>query len=301
MKVIAAILAGGSGSRIGGETPKQMLPLGGKPVLEHSIATFDAHPGIEGIVIVSRKDLLPAIRTLTAPYAKVRAVIPGGSDRTASSLAAVRAALSSLAATDNLAAVPASDLAAADNLAAIPASGLAATDNLAAIPALGLAATDNLAADDYVGLAADDKNSAQQIEGLADVCLLIHDAARPLVDAGVITRCLEALSEFSAVEPAVPLSDTIIRIDDDGLLVDVPPRSTLRAVQTPQGFRFPVLAEAFRRHLEDHSGFRVTDDISLVRHYLPGISVKVVDGSPRNLKLTHPTDLPLLEALLSTR
>ncbi len=250
MRVIAAILAGGSGSRIGGETPKQMLLLGGKPVLEHSLATFNAHPGIDGIVIVSRVDMIPAVRALAAPYGKVCAVVPGGVDRTGSSLAALRA------------------------VEALPEDGASSG------PSFGPSA------------------GAEAFSGSQ---LLIHDAARPLVDAGVITRCLEALSEFSAVEPAVPLSDTIIRIDDDGLLVDVPPRSTLRAVQTPQGFRLPVLAEAFRRHLEDHSGFRVTDDISLVRHYLPDITIKVVPGSPRNLKLTHPTDLPLLEALLSTR
>ena len=250
MRVIAAILAGGSGSRIGGETPKQMLLLGGKPVLEHSLATFNAHPGVDGIVIVSRVDMIPAVRALAAPYGKVCAVVPGGVDRTGSSLAALRA------------------------VEALPEDG--ASFGPSAGPSAGA-------------------------EAFSGSRLLIHDAARPLVDAGVITRCLEALSEFSAVEPAVPLSDTIIRIDDDGLLVDVPPRSTLRAVQTPQGFRLPVLAEAFRRHLEDHSGFRVTDDISLVRHYLPDITIKVVPGSPRNLKLTHPTDLPLLEALLSTR
>ena len=243
MSTIAAILAGGSGSRIGGALPKQMLLLGGKPVLEHSVATFDGHPRIDAVVIVCREDLIPVVEEIVARggYRKVRAVVPGGDTRFLSSLAAIRAACT--------------------------------------------------------------------LDGHSDqgAVLLLHDAARPLVDAALIDRCLDAMEQYDAVEPAIPLADTVVRVDDAGLLADVPPRAALRAVQTPQCFRLSLLAEAYRRaekalSFTDSQPFidspSFTDDISVVRHAFPDLPVKVVDGSSRNLKLTVPSDLSILEALL---
>lgn len=274
MKTIAAILAGGSGTRIGGALPKQLLPLAGKPVLEHSVATFNAHPRVDAIVIVCREDLIPAVQEIVSRggYGKVRAVVPGGDTRFMSSLAAIRAAMSL-----------SPDIAACDS---------------------------------------DDRGDCQD-------AILLHDAARPLVDEALIDRCLDALAEYDAVEPAIPLADTVVRVDDAGYLADVPPRAALRAVQTPQCFRLSVLADAYRRALNGAgldgacTGARAgsgicaglgaglgagadagaglaafTDDISVVRHCFPELPVKIVDGSPRNIKLTVPSDLPILEALL---
>ena len=86
------ILAAGSGSRTGLSTPKQFLPLGGKTVLEHSVQTFNDHPGIDEVVIVTATEFIERVQAIVKAnrWTKVSAVLPGGKERFDSSLAAVR-------------------------------------------------------------------------------------------------------------------------------------------------------------------------------------------------------------------
>ena len=92
MKNVAVILAAGSGSRTGLATPKQFLPLGGKTVLEHSVQTFNDHPGIDEVVIVTATEFIERVRAIVKDngWKKVSAVLAGGKERFDSSLAAVR-------------------------------------------------------------------------------------------------------------------------------------------------------------------------------------------------------------------
>lgn len=86
------ILAAGSGSRTGLSTPKQFLPLGGKTVLEHSVRTFNNHPGIDEVVIVTATEFIERVQAIVKAngWTKVSAVLAGGKERFDSSLAAVR-------------------------------------------------------------------------------------------------------------------------------------------------------------------------------------------------------------------
>ena len=119
--------------------------------------------------------------------------------------------------------------------------------------------------------------------------VLIHDAARPFVDAGLIGRVIAALDAgHEAVIPVLPVTDTIKEVHDD-VVARTLPRHALAAVQTPQGVALPVLLAAFERAGED---FSVTDDASLVEHL--GRPVHTVPGSPDNVKITNPEDLALL-------
>lgn len=92
MNTVGVILAAGSGSRTGLSTPKQFLLLGGKTVLEHSVNTFNNHPGIDQVVIVTSAEFIDRVQSMVASnnWAKVTAVLPGGKERFDSSLAAVR-------------------------------------------------------------------------------------------------------------------------------------------------------------------------------------------------------------------
>lgn len=145
------------------------------------------------------------------------------------------------------------------------------------------------------------------IEHLGDLdCdLLVHDAARPLVDAATIQRCVQALATDRAVTVAVPSTDTVVVVDDAGFLIESLDRSRLRRVQTPQGFRLStirsahVLRAAAEARAEPGSApDLVTDDCGLVRRYLPDVPVRVVEGAERNLKITHAADLTVAEALI---
>ena len=92
METVAVILAAGSGSRTGLFTPKQFLPLSGKTVLEHSVQTFNDHPGIDQVVIVTSTEFIEKVKDIVKrnDWTKISAVLPGGKERYDSSLAAVR-------------------------------------------------------------------------------------------------------------------------------------------------------------------------------------------------------------------
>lgn len=120
----------------------------------------------------------------------------------------------------------------------------------------------------------------------------VHDGGRPLVDGGLIARGIEAARVHGAAVPVVPLVDTVKEIAEDGTVVQTLDRARLRAVQTPQVFRYELLARAHAEVMED-----VTDDAAMLEWL--GISVATFEGSRRNLKVTTPDDLALVEWLLT--
>lgn len=121
----------------------------------------------------------------------------------------------------------------------------------------------------------------------------IHDGARPLISQAVIDRTVRAAHSYGAAAPAIPVKDTI-KVEKNGLVAATPNRETLRAVQTPQVFDFDLLRGALKKAEEDKAA--VTDDCSAVE--LLGMSVKLVEGEERNLKVTTPLDLKIAALLL---
>lgn len=129
-------------------------------------------------------------------------------------------------------------------------------------------------------------------------CLLFHDCVRPLVSQRIINDCLDSLAEYDAVDVAIPATDTIIEVDENGNISRIPQRRLLRNVQTPQGFRRKTIREAFDLALKDEA-FVPTDDVSVVFKYLPETRIKVVDGDVSNIKITYKEDFEFAERKLS--
>ncbi len=129
--------------------------------------------------------------------------------------------------------------------------------------------------------------------------VLIHDAARALVPPEVITRVLEALANSRAVMPVLPVSDTTIRIDDEGSVMAVLDRAKLRRVQTPQGFKLEIIRQAHEQ-ARAHGFAAAGDDCSLVLRFALA-PVVTVAGDASNIKITYPEDMVLAEALLKVR
>jgi 2-C-methyl-D-erythritol 4-phosphate cytidylyltransferase len=134
--------------------------------------------------------------------------------------------------------------------------------------------------------------------GPAECDVLLHDAARPLLDQATIAGCVRALRDHQAVGVAVPASDTIVVVQD-GIMTSMPHRDTLRRCQTPQGFRLSVIRRAHELALAD-PGYTATDDCGVVMRYLPDVPVAVVPGSERNIKITYPHDLNVAEVLITS-
>lgn len=218
---------------MGAPAPKQLLPLDGRPVIEHSIAAFEASPDVDEIVVLMVDEYVGRVENLVAGagFTKVSKVLPGGATRTDTSYAA--------------------------------------------LAAMSTASHDDLA--------------------------LLHDAARPLVRPATIAACVAALDEAGAVGVAVPSADTVVRVttgrSGGEVIEQTPDRSTLRRMQTPQGFRLGVARRAYELAMADPE-LVATDDCGVVLRYLPEEEVRIVPGEESNIKVTNPGDVEIAETLL---
>ncbi|MDQ6919922.1 MAG: 2-C-methyl-D-erythritol 4-phosphate cytidylyltransferase, partial [Candidatus Dormibacteraeota bacterium] len=125
--------------------------------------------------------------------------------------------------------------------------------------------------------------------------VVVHDGARPLVTGALLERVIGAALEHGAATAVLALKNACKEVDDQGFVVRSIERSSLVSVQTPQAFSFDLLARAHREGRAQ--GAAVDDDAELVERI--GQPVKVVPGEHRNVKITTPDDLPLLEAHLA--
>ncbi|MBO5317250.1 MAG: 2-C-methyl-D-erythritol 4-phosphate cytidylyltransferase [Oscillospiraceae bacterium] len=121
----------------------------------------------------------------------------------------------------------------------------------------------------------------------------IQDGARPLVTWQVIDRVVRAANSYGAAAPGVPVKDTV-KVVRGGTVAVTPDRSTLQAIQTPQVFDIDLLRGALKKARD--TGAVITDDCSAVENL--GMSVKIVEGDERNIKVTTPMDLHIAQLLL---
>ncbi|WP_434749248.1 2-C-methyl-D-erythritol 4-phosphate cytidylyltransferase [Paenibacillus amylolyticus] len=117
--------------------------------------------------------------------------------------------------------------------------------------------------------------------------VLVHDGVRPFVTREHIRDCMAVAASGGGAVLAVPVKDTIKQVNAEGIVTATPDRSSLWSIQTPQAFRLSSLLEAYESAEQD--GFLGTDDAMLAERQ--GMSVKVVEGSYTNIKLTTPEDL----------
>ena len=259
---IAVILAGGIGARVGGNTPKQLLPLpDGKSVLEHAVDAFEQSPYIDEVCIVMHPDYIMHAEQmlLASAWQKVRHIIPGGKERWESSVNAIRVYTQ-----------------------ASPKSSPKGKDlNSEEIhPSLNQGGAGGRLVDTGVGL-------------------LLHDAARPFVSQEIIARVCEALEEHEAVTVAIPSTDTVYEMVD-GKVARIPQRSTIMRAQTPQAFRLELIAEAYTKALGVDSlsaeacakvHLPATDDCGIVHEHMPEIPIYIVEGEEQNKKITFKEDI----------
>lgn len=146
-----------------------------------------------------------------------------------------------------------------------------------------------------VGGDSRDASVSMGLNTLSSKCKLVavQDGARPFANWQLIDRVVRAANTYGAAAPAIPVKDTI-KVVSGGLVKETPNRSTLKAVQTPQVFDFDLLRGALKKAKLE--GLAITDDCSAVEAM--GMSVKIVDGDEKNIKITTPMDLKLAELIL---
>lgn len=232
---IAIILAGGIGSRLGLDRPKQFMKVAGKTVLEHTVEIFQRNTQIDEIAIVMHASYVHDAEEMVIKnhWTKVKKVLNGGKERYESSIAAINA-----------------------------------------------------------------YHKQAQTE---NINLIFHDAVRPLVSIRIISDVIEALNTYDAVDVAVPAVDTIIKLDETKKYIEqIPNRNYLNRGQTPQAFKYDIIAKAYQFALQDKN-LQTTDDCGIVRKYLPDVKVYVVAGEEQNIKLTYPEDVYVLEKLFQIK
>lgn len=134
-----------------------------------------------------------------------------------------------------------------------------------------------------------------------NVNLIFHDAVRPLVSNYTIGLVIDKLKYFNAVDVACPVTDTIIKSNSlDKTIENIPERKSLYQGQTPQGFKYSTIKQAYDLYLKNKNFFP-TDDCGVVSRFLPNEKIYIVDGEHTNLKLTYKDDLPILDKLLQIK
>jgi 2-C-methyl-D-erythritol 4-phosphate cytidylyltransferase len=131
------------------------------------------------------------------------------------------------------------------------------------------------------------------LDAAAPEVILVHDGARPLIGAELISRVIAAARADGAAVPVLAIEDTVKEVRE-GRVAGTVDRTVLARAQTPQGFRFEVLKKALEAARRDR--FYGTDEAALAERL--GIPVTAVAGDPRNVKITTPVDMKIAEALL---
>ncbi len=243
------LLAGGRGSRMGSDIPKQFMMLGDKPLIWHSLETVQRSELIDECILVSGTDDIPAIRNIVSGggFDKVSMIVPGGKERYLSVVNGCMALF-----------------------------------------------------EKYDGCEA--------FEGSPEI-VLIHDGARPFLDDGIISRCIEGVLETGGCVAAVPSKDTVKLAGEDGIVTDEPVRSRVWCMQTPQVFASSVIHEtctAVNEAIKSTDPLvkerlsEITDDARMVSLFTD-TKIKLVMGDYCNIKVTTPEDLIIAEKILEER
>lgn len=232
MKNIAVILAGGVGSRMGLNYPKQFSKIAGKTALEHTINIFQKHQLINEIIVVTERNSYNKVESIVSNsnFTKVNRILFGGKERADSTLSAI------------------------------------------------------------MSLRGEDENTN----------IIIHDSVRPLLSSEVISKCIEKLKYYNAVDVAIPATDTIVHVDNETQeIINIPKRAEYYQGQTPQAFKLKTLRQAYE--IYQKSQIQGTCDCGIVLKTLPNEKIAIVEGSEKNIKLTRPTDLFIADKLFQSR
>jgi len=136
------------------------------------------------------------------------------------------------------------------------------------------------------------RNGLESLDKQTEI-VAIHDGVRPFITAPLFNNIIKRTEEYGAVVCAIPLRDTLKNVNEKNEVKSTQDRKGLWLVQTPQIFKYSLIMQAYKKALEE--GFQATDDAGVVER-LPH-SVKIVEGSSFNVKITTPEDLILAEAI----
>jgi 2-C-methyl-D-erythritol 4-phosphate cytidylyltransferase len=143
-----------------------------------------------------------------------------------------------------------------------------------------------------------DRSIRNGLEAMEDKCapddiVLIHDGVRPLIDAGLISANIAKVRESGNAITVEAATESVVMLNGDGNIAEVPPREKMYTAKAPQSFRYGFMVDLYRRAGRD--GFRTVDSAHLCGIY--GAKMHTVKSTPNNIKITAPTDYYIFRAL----
>lgn len=148
------------------------------------------------------------------------------------------------------------------------------------------------------GFRGDSKSPANSGVNLDRDIVLIHDGARPLVSADIISRAMDGAAAYGACAAAMPVKDTIKVANGAEFAESTPKRSLLWQIQTPQAFSFPLIFRAYEKLFSREEYQKDITDDAMVVETMTSSRVKLIRGDYTNMKVTTPEDMVVAEALL---
>ena len=280
MKNIAVILAGGIGARVGGNVPKQLLPLAdGRSVLEHATEAFEQTDCIDEVCIVMHPDYIAFAEQalLRNGWQKVKHIIAGGKERWESSVNAIRLYESALSK---------EEFAHANILlhdAARPFVSQAIIANVCQALETHEAVTVAVPATDTMYVVTPTPNPQP-------TTLNPQQTPPPHFVYPDLSGQGGSRGWGINPQPATHNSQSVPLREDERVVHSIPPRDTLMRAQTPQAFRLPLIARAYTLALQDPA-LQATDDCGILHRYLPTEPIHIVAGEESNKKITFKEDL----------
>ena len=305
MTFFAIIVAGGKGLRMGADLPKQFLPIGGRPVLMHTLEVFErAIPGIH-LILVLPADHQPFWRDLCRQHSFTlpHSIATGGATRFHSVKNGLKVVAEIVGETGEM-----GERGSVGLMGSVGSMGaMGSMGSMGSVESMG-----SMGSMGSVG----SMGAQNSLESSAVPLVAVHDGVRPFVSPEVIRRTFDAARDHAAVVPVVPVVETLRQLSSasassspsasspspsSSAVVAAPSgavssftvdRSLFRLVQTPQTFQLPLLLRAYEQPFRD----TFTDDASVVEAL--GHPITLVEGNRENIKITTPFDLTIAEALL---
>ena len=256
MKNIAFILAGGTGSRVGGDKPKQLLPLSdGRSILEHAVDAFEYATFITEIAIVMHPDWMEEAKEIVKrnTWRKVKKIIPGGKERWESSWNAISAYLPE-------------DKKDPDTFFWF---------HDAARP---------FVSQDIIRRVGDALKSHLAVTVAIPVTDTLYS-----VQNGNVANIRVARESGNAIA-VIPCAEAMMQTEDGRVSTGSYPRDNLKRTQTPQAFHYAVIGPAYMRAIQKGQ-IQTTDDVGILMEYNPDVEVHIITGDESNKKITYITDL----------
>lgn len=292
MKKIAIVLAGGRGSRMKSQLPKQYMEIENRPLLYYSLKAFE-DSCVDEIILVTADAVIDGMgeqeyckKNIIDKYniKKCKRMVYGGKERYNSvynALQLLGEELHEKKATLSEADENVLKCAKKHDSPETLINGPGGAENAGLPRAAGNA-----------DLPQFDENALN-----GDIIVFIHDGARPCVDNEIIENCMNGAMEFGACVAAVMVKDTIKIADENRFAKCTPDRNMLWQVQTPQTFKYSIVKKAYDNMISDNNKSGITDDAMVVERY-SAIKVKLVESKYENIKVTTPEDMEIATRFL---